>query len=122
MALGYARVGGANTIVTKQSAAAAETITLDGGLINGGGDYSILGGTVDVITNTAGTLDVKIGGTTILAATVNTAAAGSFGLILSDSVADLSGTAAENITIVTSAASKCQVTLILSGTLDNPAI
>ena len=120
MALAYAREGGLNCIVTKQSSAAAETITLAGSKVNGGELYSIIGGQIEVITNTAGTIDVKIGATSILAAAQSTASAGNQVLILSDSVANLSGAKGADITIVTSAAAKCQVTLFLSGTLTSP--
>lgn len=121
MALGYAREGGLNCIVVKQSSAAAETITLDGTKINGGNAYSLMGGTVEVITGdgAGGTIDVKIGGTSILAAAQSTNAAGNILLILSDTVGNLSGDAGDDITIITTQAAKCQTTLFLSGTLDN---
>ena len=121
MALGYAREGGLNCIVAKQSSAAAETITLDGTKINGGNAFSIMGGTVEVITGdgAAGTIDVQIGGTSVLAAAQSTNAAGNVLLILSDDVADLSGAAGDDITIITSQAAKCQTTLFLSGTLED---
>lgn len=122
MALGYARIGGANTIVTKQSSAAAETITLDGGLINGANEYSIIGGTFEVITAIAGTIDVQIDGTSILAAPQSTATAGSYNFILSDTIGDLTGAAGEDITIVTSAAALCQCNLTLSGVLSDPVV
>ena len=114
MALGYARQGACLAIVTKQSSAAAETITLDGSKINGGSAYSLVGGTIEVITNVAGTIDVQIDGTSILASAQSTASAGNQLLILSDTVGNLSGAAGDDITIVTSAAAKCQVTLFLS--------
>ena len=121
MALGYAREGGLNCIVAKQSSAAAEIITLDGTKINGGNAFSIMGGTVEVITGdgAGGTIDVQIGGSSILAAAQSTNAAGNVLLVLSDTVGDLSGAAGDDITIITSAAAKCQTTLFLSGTLDN---
>jgi hypothetical protein len=107
--------------VTKQSSAAAETITLDGTKINGGNAYSIIGGTVEVITGdgAGGTIDVQIGGSSVLAAAQSTNAAGNVLLVLSDTVGDLSGVAGDDITIITTQAAKCQVTLFLSGTLDN---
>ena len=119
MALAYAREGGCNAIVTKQSSAAAETITLAGSKVNGGSAYSIVGGTIDVITSVAGNIDIKIGGTSVLAAVQSTAAAGTFALILSDSVANLSGADGADLTIITDAAAKCQVNLLISGTLED---
>ena len=121
MALGYAREGGLNCIVTKQSSAAAETITLDGSKVNGGNAYSVMGGTVEVITGdgASGTIDVQIGGTSILATAQSTNAAGNVLLILSNTVADLSGDAGDDITIITTQAALCQVTLFLSGTLED---
>ena len=121
MALAYARQGSLNLIVSKQGSAAAETITLAGSKVNGGDACSILGGQLEVITGdgAGGTIDVKIGATSILAAAQSTNAAGNFAFILSDSVANLSGTDAQDVTIVTSAAALCQVTLFLSGTLED---
>lgn len=119
MALGYALQGGANIIVTKQSVAAAETITLDGGKINDGASYSIIGGTFEILTAAAGTIDVQLGGTSILAAPQSTAAPGNFNFILSNDSGDLLAAGGDDITIITSGVVACQVNLYLSGRLES---
>ena len=119
MALAYALEGGANMIVTRQSIAAAETITLDGKKINGGYAYSILGGTVEVITSAAGSIDIRIDGASILATPLLTNSPGNYNLILGNLPSALQGKAGDDITIVTSASSACQVTLFLSGSFES---
>jgi hypothetical protein len=113
MAVAYEKYGSSNTILVKQSAAAAETITLSGADVNGGNAYTVLGVFIEVITAIAGTVTVSIAGTNIGTA-LSTAVAGPFIYELSDTFADLQGAAGDDITIVTSAAAKCQVHLLIS--------
>jgi hypothetical protein len=113
MAVAYEKYGSCNTILVKQSSAAAETITLSGNDVNGGNAYTVLGVFVNVITAIAGTVTVEIGGANIGTA-LSTSAAGAFIYTLSDTFSALQGTAGEDITIVTSAAAQCQVHLLIS--------
>ena len=122
MALGYALQSGFNVITVKQAIAAAETITLDGKKINGGQDYSIVGGLLTVMNGdgAGGTIDIKIDGTSILGSpqSTNTPIAGGL-LILSSFEGNLSGKGGDDITITTTQAAACQVNLFLAGTLED---
>lgn len=122
MALGYGLGGGLNMITTKQASAAAETITLLGSKVNGGSSYSIAGGLLSVITGdgAGGTIDIRIDGVSILASAQSTNAASSSSLlVLNNDSSKLLGKGGDNITIITTEAALCQVTLFLSGTLEN---
>ncbi len=112
MAVAYQKYGSSNTIVTKQSSAAAETITIADP--NGGNSYSVLGAFVNVIAGAGGAnLTINIAGSDIGTAQ-SAASAGTFIYQLSSTFSALQGLAGDDITIVTSGAVQCQVHLILS--------
>ena len=113
MAVAYEKYGSCNTILVKQSSAAAETITLSGNDVNGGNDYTVLGAFVNVLTAIAGTVTISIDGANIGTA-LSTAATGAFIYPLSDTFSALQGIGGDNITIVTSAAAQVQVHLLIS--------
>ena len=117
MAIAYEKYGAQNVICVAQSSAAAETITLQGSLVNGGAAYSILGAIVDTIDRDGSSrVDISIGGVNIGTQLNNSAAAGTYQYELSDTFSNLQGAANEDITIVTtSAATKIQVLLFISG-------
>ncbi len=122
MALAYARQGGCNAIVIQfSSGAVGQVATLAGSKVNGGSAYSIVGGSFVVKTadSASGTLNIQIGSASILAAPQATTATGTFDLVLSNTVGSLSGVAGDNLVVTCSQAAVVQVTLYLSGTLED---
>ena len=106
---------GTNQIVAtlRANTGAAENVSFD---VNDKQAYSILGGYVNVLAGGVGhTLDIEIGGVSILKAAVSAAAAGQFALDLTATAANLQGTAGENVTLTTSnTAVQAIVTLFIS--------
>ena len=114
MAVAYKKYGSCSMITFRQSASAAEVVTILGSIINDGNDYTVLGAWYrGVAVDAASRIDIAIAGANI--GTQGTPTVATLSYDLSNTFANLQALGGDNMTITTtSAATQAQVHILIS--------